>query len=281
MNVGIICDLVFDKHIGIKNYFYAIKNIFNNIKIINNLHDLENIDMLFIGNEHFLPHRNVWENELFQKMCNYNNIKVVVFSCERIYNSSFLHNVKIQENLKKFDNLYQYCIDADDIEILNCKPMKSCISKEFKNIILSEEKQNKCAFLGNVDCFSYNNRKKLLEDVGKHVEIVFPQKKEKWCDYIHELSKYRFIISPLGNANSFNLKFYEILLAKSIPIQQVKNNTLKYYQEESMFRDCIYFEDVDEIKNKINNCTLQNSTNSIWLEDYIVSLLRNDLLLKD
>lgn len=279
INAGIICDLTFKKHIGIENYFYAITNIFENVKLVNNVHDLDNIDVLFIGNEHFQPHREVWQNSLFQKKCNLNNIKIVVFSCERIFNSSFVHNVEIQNSLKQFDNLYQYAIDVDDVEILGCDLLHASISKKYSNYINFEEKQNKCAFLGSIDCFSYNERKDLITNISKEIEIIFPNKQEQWIDYIKEISKYRFVLSPLGNANSLNLKFYETLLVGSIPIQQVKNNTLLHYQEESKFSDCIFFENVSEIKNKIINCTLQTSTNMIYLETYITKLLRKDKII--
>lgn len=279
MNVGIICDLTFEKHIGINNYFYAINNIFENVKLVNDTNDLDDIDILFIGNEHFQPHRKIWQSQLFQKKCNLNNIKIVIFSCERIFNSSFSHNVEIQKSLQQFDNLYQYAIDVDDVEILGCNLLQASISKKYSDVITHQDKENKCAFLGRTDCFSYGERKDLINNINKDIEIVFLKKQEKWVDYIKELSKYRFVLSPLGNANSLNLKFYEILLAKSIPIQQIRNNTLLHYKEESKFDDCVFFENVCEIKNKIINCTLQTSINMVYLESHITKLLKKDKII--
>ena len=281
MKVGIVCDLSFNIHIGIKNYFYAIKNIFNDVKLVNSVFDLDDIEILFIGNEHFVPHRKIWENVLFQKKCNLNNIKVVIFSCEKIHNSYFKHNIEIQERLNLFENLTQYAIDAEDISILNTKLLRGCLSKNFINIEKNENKLDKCAFLGNVDCVSYSERKETIKQLENDIEIVFPKKQENWEDYIKELSNYRFVFSPLGNANALNLKFYEILLAGSIPIQQVRDNTLSYYSIEKQFNDCIFFEKVDEIKEKINMCQFEKSKNNIWLEDQILSFLLEDKIIKD
>ena len=83
---------------------------------------------------------------------------MVVFSCERIYNSSFEHNVDVQKKLQLFEHLIQYNIDVDDLKILNNKFTRGCISKHFMNIDKIEQKINKCAFLGNVNCSSYKNR---------------------------------------------------------------------------------------------------------------------------
>ena len=46
MKVGIVCDLTFNTHIGIINYFYAIKNIFNDVKLVNSVFDLDDIELI-------------------------------------------------------------------------------------------------------------------------------------------------------------------------------------------------------------------------------------------
>jgi hypothetical protein len=281
MNAGIICDLSFDRHIGLKNYYFAIKNIFGNVKLINNYNDLYGIDILFIGNEHFFPHRKVWENETFIKYCNNLDIKVIVFSVEKIFNSKFPHNEDIQKSVKKFENLYQFAFDIEDLEILNCKLIRGCMSKEFLTYEKYEQKIDKCIFLGSTDCSSYYDRKQIIKEVEKYVEVIYPDKKLSWNEYFKELSKYRFVLSPLGNANGLNLRFYEILLANSIPIQQIKNNTFKYYDLEKDFDDCIFFEKPEQLSEKINNMTLQKSFNNIYLEDYIKQLLISEKIFKD
>lgn len=276
MKAGIVCDLNFNRHVGLKSYFYAIQNIFGSVKIINSFKDLFDIKILFIGNEHFQPHRQVWENDLFIKTCNNLDIKVVIFSVEKIFSSSFPHNETIQNNIKKFENLFQYAHDVEDIEKLNCKLIRGCISSHYKNIELYSEKINKCAFLGSIDCFSYQERQETIKKIEKEMEIVFPERQTTWEEYMKELSKYKFVLSPLGNSNGLALKFYEILFVNSIPIQQVKPKTLEYYKTENEYKDCIFFENPKEIVEKINNCSLNKSSNIIYLENEISSLLKTD-----
>lgn len=279
INVGIICDLSFNKHIAFKNYYYALKNIFPNIKIVNSIYDLKNINLLFIGNEHFLNHKNVWNNVLFQKYCNSYNIKVVVFSTEKIYNSFFAHNEQIQKDLENFDYLYQYVIDIEDSKLMKCNIFHSFISKEFYNIEKSNIKLNKCAFLGSMNAYSYDERTKIINEVQKNIEIEFPKYCNTWQEYLKELSNYRFILCPLGNGKGLNLKFYETLLVNSIPIQQITEDMLEYYSLEASFDDCIFFKHTEEISEKIKNCKYEKSYNNITLEKHIIDLLNKEGIL--
>lgn len=279
MNAGIVCDLTFNSHIGINMYYHAIQSLFNDVKLVNSASELNNIDILFIGNEHFYPHRVIWEQDDFQKICNKKDIKVVVFSAERIFNSFFQHNEQIQNKLLKFNNLFQFNYDVDDLEILKTKLFRPCISKNYHFNNSFTDKINKCIFLGNIDCLSYKNRINIIEQTKKVMEVIMLPKTNNWIDYIQEISKYKYVLSPLGNANGLNLRFYEILLVNSIPIQQVKHNTLKYYDTESKFKDCIFFQNELEIANKINNFEFNSSNNNIFLEDHIKTLLQSEKII--
>ena len=93
------------------------------------------------------------------------------------------------------------------------------------------------------------------------------------------IARYRFVLSPIGNGNTFPMRFYEVLLVKSIPIHQIRENTLKYYDIEAEYDDCIYFKEPEELQDKIKESTLLTSHNEFWLEDYIKKLLTEDGLL--
>ena len=161
LNVGIICDLQYDRSIFFSSYYYAVKNIFGYVKIINNSNDLENINILFIGNDHFWNHRLVWENNNFIDSCNIRNIKVFVFTAERIITPHHPWNIDIQKNLEKFNNLYQYVIDVDDCIKLNKKITRGMISNHYKDCInVNFDKIDKCVFIGNVN--GYPNRPGLI-----------------------------------------------------------------------------------------------------------------------
>ncbi len=279
MNAGIICDLSFTRHVCFKNYYYALKSYFPNLKVVSNFLEVKKLDILFIGNEHFGPHQDIWNDNVFIHACNSSKVNIVVFSAEKIFNSSFEHNEKIQSRLEKFKRLYQYPCDVEDAKILDRPILRSCMSKYYMKDTSSTEKNDKCVFVGNVDCPSYSGRRDMLSKIKELYPIDFISGIESWKDYFETISNYRFVLSPLGNALAFNLRFYEILTARSIPVQQVKGDMLNYYNIESNFEDCIFFSTAEECVEKIIKSEQKASNSNIWLEDHIIDLLSHDKIL--
>ena len=105
---------------------------------------------------------------------------------------------------------------------------------------------------------------------------IFESKIPTWEDYMKKMSLYKYVLSPLSGANCLTLRFYEILLLGCIPIVQVKPNTLETYKEEAAY-DCIFFQDIEEIPEKLSKNTKECSNNKPWLEDFIINILKNDL----
>lgn len=281
MKIGLIYNLEDDKHILFKSYYHSISSFYKNIKKINDLNDLSDIKMLFIGDEHFIPHRKVWKNINFINRCNNLNIKVVIFNNEKIMDSDFPWNEENQGYINKFNNVYQYVSDIDDVIKLNKRFNRMPPSKYIKNFINNidvNNKMNKAIFIGNIQ---YKNRCNILNSINSIIEtdIIESSINMSWGKYINKLSKYKFVISPFGNAHFFPMRFYEILLVKSIPIQEIKHNTLQYYDIESKYDDCIFFENILELDDKINNFKLDCSHNMLWLEDNMEILLKESGLL--
>ncbi len=278
--VGLICDLEYSHHILFKNYYYAIKSLFDNVKMIANVNDLYDIDMLIISNDHFHTHINIWKNDNFINIVNTLNLTVVVFSTERIMDSFYPWNVDNQNNLVRFNKLYQYCL-VDDIDKLNRKLHRCLISKHYKDILdFSTEKMDKAIFIGNTHIHCYGDRIETLSKIDKFLPIdIMQSKQDEWINYIELLSKYRFVFCPVGNMDGFSLRFYEALLVKSIPIQQINPIYLNRYEIESSFDDCIFFHKVEELEEKLKNFTLTRSHHELWLEDHIEELLKNDNLI--
>jgi len=274
-SVGLICDTSYKKSVCFSSFYHATHNLFKKVKLVNSYEDLKDIDYLFIGNEHFIPHKNVWNNSLFIDTCNSNNIDVFVFSGEKIFNSFFPHNIEVQKQIEKFTNLYQYAYDAEDVAILQRPLFRACLSKDYA-INPSVNKKNKACFIGNVSCGSYKERNDSLQEASKILEIDLLPSISDWNDYIRVLSEYKFVFNPLGNAYGFNFRFYETLTAHSIPIQQIKTGMLKIYDIESSFKDCIYFDSVQSIIDQIDSMDVEHSYNKIWLEDHIKANLSLD-----
>lgn len=286
--VGIISDLKYSKHMQFKNYYYALQSLYGAVRIINKVDDLKGIQILFIGDDHYTVHRDVFTKDKFASYCNLHKIKVVVFTPEKILNTIFPWNESNNEFLNNFNHLYHYTYDTDDCKLLGTKLHRLCMSKTYKDVfpVDIESRLNRIVFIGSLDCpydkknTSYQKRKELVESIQNTLPLdIFPASNRTWQEYMNIMSHYRFVLSPLGNGSALVTRFYEALLLKTIPIQQVAGDILSYYDIESKFEDCLYFENSDQIQGLVKSCELQSSTSEIWLEDYLATLLREDGLL--
>jgi hypothetical protein len=269
MNAGVICDLSYKRSISMSNYYHAVGNIFDSVKLINSCSDLDNIDLVFVGNDHFEPHKQIWLNDNFITECNNRNIKFCVYTAENILSPVYPHNIQIQRSLERFNNLYQRVIDPDDAIALNKKIARCMCSRYYKDAIaVPAVKLDKCVFIGGM----YDRRRALIDELRQIISIdVVDRHIESWEEYMSIMSNYRFVLSPHSfNANSFHLKFYEALMVDSIPIHQVFDNTLEYYPTEAKYDDALYFKTGSEVPELIANCKLERSYNKPWLEDELV-----------
>ena len=73
---------------------------------------------IFIIDEHYFPHRKIILDELFINIVNQNNVRLLIFNNEKIYNQPFKHNIDIQDQLNKFNDYIQFLSDAQDIKKL-------------------------------------------------------------------------------------------------------------------------------------------------------------------
>lgn len=266
MNIGVICDVNYSESVFLSSYFHAVNNLFNSVKLVNNIEDLHDVDLLFCGNEHYMPHRAIWDNDAFIEQANKRNIPACIYTAEYIHTSLYPWNRDIQKNLEKFKFLHQRVIDVDDSIKLNKKIARCCISRHYKDAVKAPEKKlNKCLFIGKM----YPHRQVLCDELKKTIELdIAPHGSSCWNDYINTFASYRFILSPYSNdSNSFHFKFYESLLAGSIPVHQVYDNTLDFYTYEASYKDAIYFKNAEEVAEKISKCDLECSFNKPWLED--------------
>lgn len=274
---GIICDLSFTRHYSFITYYYTIRNLYGEPKIIKSKDDLD-IDTLFIGDDHWELHRDVLEKPGFIEACNDRNIKVIVFTNERMLNSAFKWNEDIYKNLKRFNNLYHFVCDADDIQLTGLPTNRMALSRSFYNENWRKKKKDGIVFIGCMDCIvgSYDKRRELVNRARELIGLtVIEPTMKRWEEYMDKLSEYRFVFCPLGNGNFITLKFYEALMVGSIPVHQVMDNTLNYYPIERGLDDCIFFKDLYELKSE--NFKLQSSHNLIFQEDIISEQLKNIL----
>jgi len=281
MKVGIVCDTAYSRHHLFMSYYNSVSNLYGKPQLVTNIHNLEGLELLFIGDDHYQVHKEIWQQPGFIEYCNKHSIKVAALTNERILNSFFSWNKDSLLKLKEFDQLYHYANDVDDCDMLGLKLNRTAPSKSFKaQFIRPEVKKDKALWLGRTDCKSYDERKDVINILKKTIELdVIESTIPKWSDYVAKISEYRFILSPIGNGNFFPMRVYEALAVGSIPIHQVRENTLDLYDIEKGFDDCIFFTSPNELKDKIENCTLQKSHNVIWMEDNLQIMLKLDNLL--
>ena len=280
--IGLICDLAFDKHMQFRNYYYALLALYEEVKLVKSVDDLPGLDILFVGAYAHGPH---WEivtdynihhkplpyvgGELFVKKCNDLNITLVLWSTEVVVeDTSYSHIITPTYNiLSKCNSFYHYAYDVNDCKKLGSRLHKLAMSKHYKNCINNniDNKKDEIVFIGS----AYKHRKPLLDYIAENYPFaIYESKISDWEDYLRVMAQYRFVLSPLGDANGFVTRFYEILLIQSIPIHQVRKDTLQYYTTEAGFEDCIFFEKPEVLPEKIENFKLMHSQSEIWLEDY-------------
>jgi hypothetical protein len=281
--IGIICDLSYMRHHLFKSYYHSVKNIYGQIpKVINSIQDLKGIQILFIGDDHYSPHKTVWQSKDFIEYCNINGIQVVVMTNESIVHTYFPWNLEDLKKLNRFKYLYHYGNDGDDCWELGLKLNRTAPSIWFKpEFTVPIPKKDKIVFIGKTECpkNSYQSRKQLLTELQKIVEVdIIESNIPSWQDYVKLIAGYRFVLSPLGNGNFFPMRFYEALAVGSIPIHQVKKDTLETYWVEAKFDDCIFFEHPNELKVKIQNCEFEKSHNMFWMEENLkINLIKDQL----
>ncbi len=290
--VGLICDLSFTKHMQFRNYYYALLALYKEIKLVHSKDDLIGLDILFVGDYFHGPHWGIVTDynehhrslpyvggQDFVKRINELDITLVLLCAERIYDTtSYQHAIPTYETLAKCKKFYHYAYDIDDCNRLCNKLHRVLMSKHYKNCVQVNihHKKDKIVFIGAM----YQSRRPTIHYVAQRLKLdAHMSNLPSWEEYMKLIGEYRFMLSPLGNANALVAKFYEALLVHTIPIQQVRSDTLKYYNIEAKFPDCIFFENIEEIPDKVKDYPYKYSQSEIWLEDYLEQLLKEDSLL--
>lgn len=279
--VGIICDLNYSRHHLFKSYYHAVRNLYSLPVVVNSMYDLKGLDLLFIGDDHYGPHKQVWQSKDFVEYCNINGIKVVVMTNETILKTYFPWNLDDLKKLNRFKYLYHYANDADDCNELGLKLNRTAPSIHFKpDFEFTIQKKDKVVFIGKTDCpkNSYQSRKNLLKELSKIMEIdVFDSTIPDWHEYVKLIAGYKYILSPLGNGNFFPMRFYEALAVGSIPIHQVRENTLSKYTLEQGHFNSHFFKTIDELPELLIGCE-HHVQEPIWMEDTLKMNLMKDNL---
>ena len=265
---GLICEDQLVDHSLFLSFKLAIKNHFqiDQFHVVRSPSNLSGVKRLFIVDEHFSHHINIWKNIAFIKEVNLRKIQVIVFNFERIYSAQFPWNLDHQNALLMFENLHQFVSDVSDAKIL-CKKIinKQYISSELV-FNFENEKKDRVLFLGQCNQY-YPNRANVLADCQKlnlRLDIGISERKMSYTDFLNTLSCYKYILNPLGTGEFINLRFYETLAVGSIPIQQITPQMRNWYGE---IDQALIFENAAEIPRLIDK-GLNSASKKYFLENY-------------
>lgn len=236
---GIICKDDLPGHSLFNNYRLALENYFNTKFVeIDEHHSLYNIDTVFIVDEHFGPHVSIWKTDHFINTVNDRSIKVVVFNFEKIFDALFPWNIDHQRTLERIKNLVQFVSDVEDANKLGHK----LVNRQLLSIetILPAgyegEKLNRILFIGQTSPNVYNRRRALLASIAQSslapfVDVVDTQRKMTYPEYLMTLSKYKYVLNPLGTGDFINIRHYEANYYGCTVLQQYTPEMLKHYPE--------------------------------------------------
>jgi len=276
ITVGVISDLNHNSSPAYSSYYYACLNLFENVKIINNIDDLKNIDILLCGNDHHINHLNIWSNPEFINYCNNNKIPFFVHTVEHIRTPAFPWNLDIQNKLEKYNILNQRCWDISDCKEKNRNLARVLLSKKFFNYNKSVNKNNKIVFIGKL----YPNRLELINNLSKHIEIdtIERSTSNNYFDFLSKLAEYKYVLSPKSLfVNGIPGRFYESLWVDSIPLQEIYDDTLDYYKIEKNIPGVIFFKTPKELISKLeieNNNQIYNTFPKMFLEEELIEFFK-------
>ena len=272
--IGIISHDNIDKvgHSLFLNFRQALKNYLKqDFKNINNVQDLEAVDLLIIVDEHYAPHVDVWKNDSFINELNFKKIKTVVFNFERIHSKSFPWNVDHQKKLETINNLIQFVSDVEDATLYN-KPFvnKQYLSRDTTLIAPIKEKKERILFMGQINNY-YPTRRKIISELRATdipFDIIVTNRTYSYIDFLQKINEYKYIFNPLGTGKFVNLRFYEALKLGCIPIQQVTDNMVSWYNE---LPRSFVFTNVDQITFNLLQ-KFEPVSQEFYLEDYFESV---------
>lgn len=271
---GIICEDNLPGHSLFANFRLALVNYYQrNFTNVRNAFDLNGITTLFIVDEHFGPHVDIWKNETFINLVNKTNIKVVIFNFEKIYSAQFPWNADHQNNVLKFKNLLQIVSDIEDAKVLNFQTINKQLLSKSTVLVPPVEKNNKVVFIGQVNHW-YPTRQRVIEEfknLGFELDVIVTDRKLTYEQFLNKLNEYKFILNPLGTGKFLNLRFYEALKLGCIPIQQMTKEMKSFYSLEAKY--CISFDETSELNKDIFNTSF--TPMEYYLEDYFTEINLN------
>ena len=101
---------------------------------------------------------------------------------------------------------------------------------------------------------------RIREYIDIPVEIIESTRSIKYEEYLNLISKYKYVLNPLGAGKFINVRYYESLFLNSIPIQEIIPKMKNYYKELTSGISINFVNSKDLSDLDFNDISLKSST---------------------
>ena len=117
----------------------------------------------------------------------------------------------------------------------------------------------------------YPTRREIIADLiatRMPFDVIVTNRSFSYLQFLQKINEYKYIFNPLGTGKFVNLRFYEALKLGCIPVQQVTNNMVSWYNE---LPRSFTFINVDQITFNLLQ-EFEPVGREFYLEDYFESI---------
>jgi hypothetical protein len=225
------------------------------------LFDVRGEDLLFIGHDFLLY---LWNNPTYFKHWQNYKGKKIIWCFEKIdcmvpaWKEKSHYSLSICQH---FTDQF-YSSDEQDCRKYGIKWLPQWASRRFFDQRLQAPQQDKITFSGQAGSVGYEKRDDLLTKIANDADIKDrfyssnTSRTKSWDDYIVNFLNHKFILAPFGNFKGFNTRTYEALTSGRVLLQQIDAEYKWHMESISTFKNVVFFETFDELKNAILNVDL-------------------------
>lgn len=223
--------------------------------------EIRNEDLLFIGHDFLLY---LWNHpQYFKHWQNYKGRKII-WCFEKIDCVVPVWKEKSHYSLSICQHFTDefYSSDEQDCRKYGIKWLPQWASRKFFDQKSHVPKQDKITFSGQAGSIGYEKRDDLLMKITNDLEIKDyfyssnTSRTRSWDDYIINFLNHKFILAPFGNFKGFNTRTYEALTSGRVLLQQIDQEYKWHMESISRFKNVVFFETFEELKNVILNTDL-------------------------
>lgn len=247
------------------------------------LFDVRGEDLLFIGHDFLLY---LWLNEKYLNHWKNYQGKKYIWCFEKIdcvveawkYKSYYSLNL-CHQFTDKF-----YSSDEQDCRKYGIKWLPQWASRFFYDRRLLVPQENKITFSGQAGTIGYEKRDDLIKkikednDIKDKFYVSNSSRNKTWDEYITNFLNHKYILAPFGNFKGFNTRTYEALTSGRVLLQQVDSEYKWHVDSLSKYKNVVFFETFDELKNIILNVNLDEkidlNSNTQFIENNLFERLK-------